>query len=85
MNSTNTTLVSREELVGFIKRSFDTINSTEGMNPTIAQSFQTCGLDPREKTQEAFEKHLDKLLLYKVYARLIKKQASVDLNATIRE
>ena len=72
--------VSREKMVGFIESAYKRINDVNKKNRWIADSFQTCGLDPwSDNTKNVFEAHLEKLSESQVYQALIEQHTAVQL------
>jgi len=72
--------VSREEVVTIVTSAFNDVNDANEKDPYIRRGFDTCGLNPYAKDTRAFDEHLSSLTENKIYAALIDKNFTRDMD-----
>ena len=79
-------VITRELLMKFIVSSFNEINNEQMHNRSIAESFNTCGVNPYScnKNLKSFTKHLDSLNKVKAYELLIETNNHTEFKASLK-
>ena len=78
-------VITRELLMKFIVSSFNEINNEQMHNRSIAESFNTCGVNPYSCNNDlkSFKKHLDSLNEVKAYELLIETNNHKEFKALV--
>ena len=79
-------VITRELLMKFIVSSFNKINNEQMHNRSIAESFNTCGVNPysRNNNLKSFTKHLDSLNEVEAHELLIETNNHTEFKASLK-